>query len=381
MSEEMVSKKIRLLSFQSGDMLGGTELNNYRIISGMDRDRFEVDICFLDNEGPLTPLYRDLGFRVFHLFAGGKLQISSCLRLARILRCRHYDILHIFGLRANLIGRIVGRICGVRYIVTGQRNIDAWRKRRHTLADYVTSPFVSVYISNSYAGVEILRARERISPEKILVIHNGIDWSQFSASSSTGLLRRTLGLSPDVPVIVCVGELRDAKGHAYLLEAVARLRFAGKEFHVWLVGDGPLRQAIQHQIRDLRLDRTVTLLGIREDVSDILSESDIFCLASLWEGLPTCVMEAMSSALPVVATTVGGVPELVCDGETGLLVPPRNPSALAEALTKLLDAPRLRAAFGEAGRSVVKRHFGLTDKIRDLEKVYEGLLSTEARIM
>ncbi len=375
----MVSKKIRILSLQSGDMLGGTELNNYRIISRMNRERFEVDICFLDNEGPLTPLYRDLGLRVFHLFAGGKLRIRSGLRLARILHRTRYNILHIFGLRANLIGRVVGRMFGVQHIITGQRNIDAWRKKRHTLADSLTSHLVSVYISNSYAGADTLCTRERISAKKVVVIHNGIDWSRFSVFSSNGSIRRALRVSLDIPVIVCVGELRDAKGHAYLLEAAATLRSAGKEFRLWLVGDGPLQRAIQHQVRQHSLDETVALLGVREDIPDILSESDIFCLASLWEGLPTCVMEAMSSGLPVVATTVGGVPELVRDGETGLLVPPRNPKALAEALTRLLDSPHMRKAFGETGQSIIKRHFDLTDKIRDLEQVYESLLSAGAR--
>lgn len=379
LTEGMAAKKIRILSFQSGDILGGTELNNYRIISRMDRERFEVDVCFLDNEGPLTPLYRALGFRVYHLLAGCKLQLSSCLRLTRILRRTHYDILHIFGLRANLIGRVVGRLFGVRRIITGQRSVDAWRSGWHALADHLTSPLVSVYISNSYAGAETLRTRERISREKVIVIHNGIDWSRFALPRLPGPVRHLLGVPPEVPVIVSVGELRDAKGHSYLLEAVSKLRSVGKEFRMWLVGDGVLRETIERQIRQFGLESIVTILGSRKEIPEILRESDIYCLASLWEGLPTSIMEAMSSALPVVATAVGGVPELVRDGETGLLVPSRDPKALAEALAKLLDSPRMRVAFGEAGQSVIKRHFAIADKIRDLEKVYEDLLSVEAR--
>lgn len=375
----MVVKKMRILSLQSGDTLGGTELSNYRIISRMDRERFEVDVCFLDNEGPLTPLYRALGLRVFHLLAGCKLQISSCLRLSRILRRTRYDILHIFGLRANLIGRVVGRICGVQHIITGQRSVDAWRSGWHALADHLTSPLVSVYISNSYAGAETLRTRERIAPEKVIVIHSGIDWSHFALPRSPGSIRHAFGVPPEVPVISSVGGLREAKGHSYLLEAVSELRSAGKEFRVWLVGDGVLRETIERQIMQLGLERIVTLLGTRQEIPEILCESDIYCLASLWEGLPGSIMEAMSSALPVVATAVGGVPELVRDGETGLLVPSRDPKALAEALAKLLDSPCMRVALGEAGQSVIRRHFAIADKIRDLEKVYEGLLSTAAR--
>jgi len=247
------------------------------------------------------------------------------------------------------------------------------------LADHLTSPLVSVYISNSYAGAETLRTRERIPPEKVIVIHNGIDWSRFALPRSPGPIRHALGVSPETPVIVSVGGLRDAKGHSYLLEAVSELRSAGKEFRVWLVGDGVLREAIERQIRQLELERIVTLLGTRKEIPEILCESDIYCLASLWEGLPGSIMEAMSSALPVVATAVGGVPELVRDGETGLLVPSRDPKAMAEALAKLLDSPRMRVALGEAGQSVIRCHFAIADKIRDLEKVYEDLLSMEAR--
>jgi glycosyltransferase involved in cell wall biosynthesis len=176
-------------------------------------------------------------------------------------------------------------------------------------------------------------------------------------------------------VIVCVAEFRSSKGHDHLLEAADLLRSRGRKFRLWLVGDGDLRQTVERQIARLGLQQVVTLLGVRADIPEILAESDVFCLPSLWEGLPGAVMEAMSAGLPVVATAVGGVCELVRDGDTGLVVPPGEPTALALSLERLLDSFDMRQALGAAGRNVIRREFDLDDKVRELENVYRRLAS------
>ncbi len=371
--------KIRVLSLQSGAILGGSELMNFSIIRRMNRNQFDITICFLDEEGPVSEFYKNEGFLVYHLNYHKRSLFWVIWDLLRFLKIGKFDIVHIYGLRANLLGRVLGRMVGCRTIVTSQHSIDSWRNKWHVWLDRITSRWVSLYISNTYAAAERLSSVECIPRNKIRVIQNGLDSTPFE-SVSPGQVRSSLGIDSGKLVLVCVANMRVAKGHEVLLDAVHLLNREGLSFYLWLVGDGVLRKAIEAKVEELGLLQITWFLGQRTDIPEVLADSDIFVLASYWEGMPGAIMEAMASRLPVVATRVGGIPELVIDGETGFLVPPNNRKALAIALGRLMRDTRLRYQMGQAGYQRIIKYFRLEDKVREQEELYVQLFTSAKKI-
>ena len=362
--------RIKVLSLQTGSVIGGSELMAFSFLSRIDQSKFDVTVCFSWTEGPVSEMYRQKGIEVFHL--GHRPTYRVIWRLWKLLSRRHFDSMDIYGLRINIIGRILGSLSGHRVIITSQRSVDDWRRLWHIWLDRLTSHWVTLYISNIYASAKRLQEREKVPHSRIQVIHNGIDITPF-AQAQTGLVRRQLAIETISAVITCVANFREVKGHRILIDAVAALHAQNPDSYLWLVGDGPLRSETEHQVRVLGLEGAVKFLGQRSDVPHILADTDIFVLASLWEGMPGAILEAMATRLPVVATSVGGIPEIVVHGQTGYLVPPKDSGALAAALIRLLEDERLRLEMGEAGYRRVRSHFSLDAKVRELENVYEEL--------
>jgi glycosyltransferase involved in cell wall biosynthesis len=187
-------------------------------------------------------------------------------------------------------------------------------------------------------------------------------------------MRRTFGVQAQGLLVGTVGRLHPQKGFASLLAAVARVRERLPAIRLLLVGGGALRRDLVARAEALGLAEVVIFAGSRGDVPEILAALDLFVLPSLWEGLPNAVLEAMAAGLPVVATAAGGTPEVVVDGETGLLVPPGDVTALAEAIERLLRDPGLRRKMGEAGRKRVEGHFTIEQTVAQTVALYETLL-------
>jgi len=205
-----------------------------------------------------------------------------------------------------------------------------------------------------------------ISAGKIKVVHCGIDPAKFQ--------------KPTQPItnsfnIICVGRLEKVKGHKYLIEACAQLKNQNVDFRCYLVGDGELRSQIQRQINRLDLIHQVKIIGFQphQQVVELLAQADILVQPSLSEGIPVAVMEGMATGIPVVATSVTGVPELVEDDTTGLLVPSQNSMALAEAILKLYKSPELRKQLGKSGRAKVIEEFNLQHSAAMLNKIFQNI--------
>ncbi|MCS6861161.1 MAG: glycosyltransferase, partial [Abditibacteriales bacterium] len=230
-----------------------------------------------------------------------------------------------------------------------------------------------------------------IPPERITVIYNGVDLDRFETCA-----RRRVGVGdhdasgegecrPSLPEssttasratfhVGCVGTLRPVKGHRYLIEAIAAVREKVPHVHLSLVGDGPARGELDDLRQRLGLNGCVSLLGMRDDVDALLKQFDVFVLPSLSEGISNALLEAMAAGLPVVATDVGGNPEVVQHGVTGLLVPPQDSRALAEALWQLLTDADGRCAMGRKGRERVETYFSLSAMAQRYGEIYEAAL-------
>jgi glycosyltransferase involved in cell wall biosynthesis len=217
------------------------------------------------------------------------------------------------------------------------------------------------------------------SPGKIVVIHNGLDAPADARAlrerRRAGLLAE-LGLGAGAKIVGCVAGLKPVKGHRYLLEAAADVMKADASVHLVLVGDGELRDEIAAQAERLGISVRTSMLGHREDSAQLAAAFDVAVLASLSEGLPNTVMEAMAAGAPVVSTAVGGVPELIDDGETGFLVPPANPRALAERIEYALSQADLSGLIAMRGRQFVIERFGMGRMVSAVERLYDEVINT-----
>ena len=220
-------------------------------------------------------------------------------------------------------------------------------------------------------------------PDQIVTIPNGIDASAFASTDPTAHapLRRQLGLAPTAPVVGTVARLSEQKGHRYLLEAWPQVRAVVPDAELLLVGDGPLRGELEQQAQALGIAGSVRFPGTRTDVPALLGLFTVAVLPSRFEGMPLFVLEAMAAGRPVVGTRVCGASEAIAEGETGLLVPPQDPAALATAVTSLLCAPAKAARMGHAGRVRLLRYYQARRMVADTCALYTTLLSRADRAL
>lgn len=370
---------LAVLFVQSSSDLGGTELMNWRTWRLLRARGVHVDACFLDHAGPVAERYRADGYTPVHLNARRRPPWHTWRDLRRLLAAHPYDIVHLFGLRANVIGRAVARRVGVPCVLSGQRNVDRWRRPWHNWLDRATGRWVDGYVANSHAAARWLADAVGIPPAKIHTVHTGIDAAAWPGGAG-GALRAACGVEEGALVLICVANLRRSKAHGVLVTALCRLHARGQPVHLALVGRGtPSAQAaLRRQAAAGGVAPFLHLLGPREDVPALLADADMLVLTSDWEGLPGALMEGMAAGLPVVATAVGGVPELVVDGVTGRLVPPQQPDALADAVAALLARPDRGRALGAAGRRRIVEQFDLADRVAELEQLYRALAGRRA---
>jgi glycosyltransferase involved in cell wall biosynthesis len=291
-------------------------------------------------------------------------------RLARALRRFRPAILQTFLFHANLAGRIAGRIAGVRTIVSGIRVAEK-RSRFPLVLDRWTNWLVKMNICVSRGVADFSIRAAGLSPQKIIVIPNGVDVARFSSTTPVDLAQ--FGIPSGSQVLLTVGRLDRQKGLGDLIEAAALVIPKYPRAHFLLVGEGPERAPIERLVRAKGLTDHVHLAGWRPDIPELLAAGQALVLSSVWEGMPNVVLEAMAAGLPVIATRVEGTPESVTDGETGILVPPQSPAALAAGIEGLLDDAARAGAMGRAGRERAAAHFSWDAMVDRYNELYASL--------
>jgi glycosyltransferase involved in cell wall biosynthesis len=303
-------------------------------------------------EGPIAAELRAAGVRAETLAKRPSFDPSLPVRLALRLARERVDIVHTHNPQALIYGALAGRLVGARVVHT-KHGINPDRTRRLWLRR-AAARLVDAYVVVTPALARI--ATHECDPDRVHVVANGIDMSVFAPRPDVrNASRRELGLPEDAWVVGTVGRLAPEKDQATLVKAVAPLLGEGR--YLVIVGDGPERDALHAVIRDANVDRYVRMTGVRSDVARLLSAFDAFALPSRTEGLPLVLLEAMASELPVVASSVGGIPDLVAAGVTGVLVPPSDVPALRAALLMLAGNPAFAHKMGRAARQqVLARH-------------------------
>lgn len=348
---------MRIVQFITPSQIGGAEVHVLSLAARLLRRGHDVTvICPRGRD-----LERELRARDLPLWAPrttGKFDPVTLIRLARRLRSWRADVLHTHLSTASLLGSLAARLAGVPAIATV-----------HGLNSKTCFQCADRLIAVSQAVKQHLTA-QGVSPDRIRVIYNGIDLPADVHTPQPDLRQRVAPAS--AVVFGTVGRLGPEKGHRYLLEAAAQLsRRAGlPPVHVLIVGQGREEAPLRALAQRLGIGDRVTFAGFQREVWPYLAIMEVFVLPSLKEGLSLSALEAMALGKPVVASRVGGTPEVVEDGETGMLVPPSDASALAEALASLVRSPEAMERMGRAGRQRVAERFGAERMASEIEEVY-----------
>ncbi len=301
-------------------------------------------------------------------------------RLAGATRRWRPDIVHSHMVHANLLARLTRPLARVPVLVCTAHSIDERGPRgsgRARLWAYrLTDPFCDLTTQVSRAGARRYVELGAVPKRKIRYVANGLDTSAFAPAPESGrAIRMELGLD-ELFVWLAVGNLREAKDYPSLLHAFAEAVKTGSPSTLMIAGKGAAQGRLERLTRDLAVDDRVRFLGLRRDVPKLMNAADGYVLSSLWEGLPMVLLEAAATGLPIVATDVGGNGEVVLDGQSGFLVPPRDTQALTQAMLKLMALPEEeRRRMGRLGRAHVMTHFAIEQVVDQWEALYVELLA------
>jgi glycosyltransferase involved in cell wall biosynthesis len=355
---------------------GGAERFVAGLAAHMPPDRVQAYVCSTRHGDPDAAAELEAA-GVPHLNLGrrSKWHVHRLLTLVRLIRRERFDVIHAHKFGSNLWGCLIGRVCRVPVVIAHEHNwsysgnrLRVWIDRR--VIGRLATRIVAVSETSRRQMVEL----ERIAAAKTIVMPTGYVPHR---GLHNGDIRSELGLAGDVPVIAVAAGFRPEKALEVMLDAHARVRDRVSNAQLVIAGDGPLRGELEQQSERLGTTQSVHFLGVRRDVDSILRSATVGAMSSDWEGMPLFVFECMAARIPLVATAVGGLTEIVQDGSNGLLVPPRDPEALGSALTTVLSDPVLAGRLAETASKRL-REYEIDYVAARFADLY-GELLTEAR--
>lgn len=373
MSTFKTSRPLRIAYVIKEMVVGGSQTHLRQVLQLLDRRRFDPFLVCLTGKGALLEEVRQLGVPTIAPaadsgFKGGAL-VRRVVATARALRDERVDIVHNYLLRANLVGSMAARLARVPVVLCSKRGCHE-RRGFELVSARIGNALADRVMVNAEAVRDFVHVNESLAREKMFVVPSGVDTDRFQPLPPADFKAR-LGLPSDRQVVGVVTRMRVRKGVEEYLRAIAQLRRRHPRVHGVVAGEVSLDDdSVQPLVHEFGLEDGLTLLGRRSDMPEVLTAFDIFVLSSHDEGMSNAILEAMAMEKPVVATDVGGTCEVVQHGRTGLLVPPRDPEALAAAIDELLLQPERAAEMGRQGRRVVEEGFSARSMVRQMERVY-----------
>lgn len=367
---------------------GGTQIQLYHLAKGLKRRQYDVMVCCVTRGGPLAEDLRRLGVDVRILGKRHKLDARVLWKLVQAFRCFRPHVVHSFLFTANMWGRLAAWLYKPRGVVASIRSFRGRRALAYVVVDRVLSRITDRVICNARAIANCLAQEEGVAAGKLTVIYNGVDtdwfddWLAAHVELPLELRKSAVGLSPDRRIVGMTCRFDQRKGVDVFLDACELLLEKRNDLQFLLVGDADPYQSdqlackaqIMQRLERPSLNSAVVCPGFALDVRGYLAAMDVFVLASYTEGLPNALMEAMAMERPVVATSVGGVPELVRAEIDGVLVPPGDPRAVADAILHLLDQPNLAGAMARNARDRIRQNFSLTHMVSETIRIYDEVL-------
>ncbi len=374
MSEANSVKTILFLSTSSGP--GGAEQVISNLAASLDPAKYRGVLCVF-RPGWLQERGQARGVPTYVIPTQGMTDWRWALRFRDLLKDEHVDLVHTHEFDANVQGAAVAAHLGIPLVATVHGKHYFWEKLRRRLAyRWVSRRATMVAVSEDLK--RFIVEKVGVSSDRITVLYNGVDVPPTPGLADIEACRSEMNVPDTDRVVGVVGNLYPVKGHQYLIDAIPPVLEKYPETSFVFAGRGQLETALKQQVNRLGLGTRVHFLGLRQDIPRILALLDVFVLPSLSEGLSMAILEAMMAGKPVIATSVGGNPEIVLDGETGFLVPPKDSPALAASLIALLKNRHLACEFGENGKRRAIRQFSLQTMMSSYQSLYDERLRMES---
>jgi len=357
--------------------VGGAQRHLLEVVRGLDPGRYALEMWTASADpGDLAPVFERAGVPVRSFGIRSTMlsprTLGAVRRVAGDLRRRGVHVLHGYLFEGNFLAALTGRAAHVPVTLVSKRSLDRYGRLDRRLAAWLSNQLADRVTVNAEAVRELVERHEWCAPGRIELIPNGVALPTGLEAAAADAEADPRG---DGPLVGMVGRLSWKKGYEHAIEAARLLaeRIPGLRFDV--VGDGPLRGQLEEQVRNAGLAGTVRFLGQRRDVPELMRRFDCFVLSSVIEGMPNALLEAMALGRPVVTTSAGGSAEVVVDGESGFVVPPADPAALAAAVERVLRDPVLARSLGERGERRVRERFSLQAMLAAIDALYLSQLA------
>jgi glycosyltransferase involved in cell wall biosynthesis len=354
--------------------VGGAEKQLLTIATGVSRERFAPSVLCLTRRGLLEAEVEQAGVPVHLVGKRHKAGVLAYRRLRAWLRAERPHVLHTWMFTCNLYGRLAARGLPVRTLAS-EVSADPGKSRLRLAVDRMLAPSTDAFYVNSREVARFYHERCAIPLERIAVIPNGVDVRPVEPVS-----RASLGVPGGAYLVCCAGRLSTEKGFEQVIEALTLGRLSREDVYLTIAGEGPERPALEALAARRGVARRVRLLGYRGDLPRVIQAADVFVLSSRFEGMSNALMEALALGKPCIATAVGGVDELVVDGECGLVLPRSDAALIAATVERLMATPELAARLGQAARERMARQFSVDANVRRFEELYATLAGLPAAV-
>ena len=363
---------INILHLIQGLEIGGLEIMVVNLLERLDRSRYRPSICCYDFLGSLSQGLPEKGIGVHLLRRRPGIDYFYPFKLAKYLKKSKIKILHLHNPTALFYGTLAGRIAGTPCIIYTEHGRDFSSSVKVRIANSLLCKMVNRVVVVAEHGKRYLVEYEGVDERRIFKIYNGIDSQKFGRTHNGKVIRSGLGLHDDQSIMGIVARLDPIKNHTCLIRAMRIIATRLPEAVLLIIGDGLLRTELESLTANLQLQDHIKFLGARSDIPELLSMLDVFVLSSLSEGLSLTLIEACAAAKPMVATDVGGNPEIVEHESNGLLVPSDRPEDLAKAILEILSHEVKARLMGEKGRKKFEEEFTLDVMVKKYEDLYES---------
>jgi len=371
---------IKVLHVMTRIPVGGVENQLLHVVRSYDKTRFTPVVVSLSEKGEIGREIEASGAEVIALKGlGHQFSFQLLKDLTSIIGSVKPHVLRTHQYHANFYGRLAVRRASVPCVVCSVHNIYTRDRKLHRrLFNRYLARYTDKIIAVSEAVREDILKYDRINPEKIIVITNGVDTERFASSDGTAI-RAEFGIPQDAFVVGTVGRLTEQKDQKNLIEAVSRLKLE-RDIRILISGDGPLMDELKSLSNRLGLGEKTIFAGMRRDIPALLAAMDVFALPSRWEGMPNALLEAMSMGKAIVATPVGGVPDILTNEDTGLLVPVGNVDTLTAAIGRLINDADLGARLGLKARALIEESYSIHARTRQWEELYTSILEKKGAL-
>ena len=366
----------RVLALTVGWGLGGAERLLLLSVPRLRARGYDVRVGALKGDGPLRDDLERAGVPCVLFGARHRGDLGALVRLGRYLRRERIDVLHAHLFYANVAARLVGRLARVPVVLAAHHDTDVGMGPHHRLLERLTAPLSHRVLACSEAVRRYAIERYGIGPERVVTLHNAIDPDTIPGPEARARARAALAVRDDARLAGTLGRLHEPKkGLATFLQAAARVAASDPRARFVLIGDGPARGDLERLAAALGLQDRVRFIGERPDATSLLPGLDLLVQPSLWEGFGLSALEGMAAGVPVVATRVGGLVEVVRDGVDGVLVPPGDAPRLAEAIAVLFADPERAGRLGAAARTRAREEFHVDRLVAGTAELYDSLLA------